>query len=63
MIQFGTASCCFDCRTRSVVLAIGVYCVFSFIVIGFDELFSLWAATQTKHGELFVLKRCNGLDG
>ncbi|XP_078363022.1 uncharacterized protein LOC144647143 isoform X2 [Oculina patagonica] len=39
-------------RTRSVILAIAVYCVFSFIVIGFDELFSLWAATQTKHGGL-----------
>jgi len=34
------------------MIAIFVYCVFSFIVIGFDELFSLWAATKAEHGEL-----------
>ncbi|KAJ7387199.1 hypothetical protein OS493_004169 [Desmophyllum pertusum] len=39
-------------RTRLAVLAIAVYCVLSFIVIGFDELFTLWAATETKHGGL-----------
>ena len=44
-----------DCRTRSAMIAIFVYCVFSFVVIGFDELFSLWAATQAKHGELLIL--------
>ena len=36
------------------MIAIAVYCVYSFIVIGFDELFSLWAATQAEHGELLV---------
>lgn len=44
-----------DCRTRSAMIAIFVYCVYSFVVIGFDELFSLWAATQAKHGELLIL--------
>ena len=44
-----------DCRTRSAMIAIFVYCVYSFVVIGFDELFSLWAATQAKLGELFIL--------
>jgi len=34
------------------MIAIAVYCVYSFIVIGFDELFSLWAATQAENGEL-----------
>lgn len=43
---------CYDCRTRSTMIAIAVYCVYSFIVIGFDELFSLWAATQAENGEL-----------
>ena len=37
------------------MIAIFVYCVYSFVVIGFDELFSLWAATQAKHGELLIL--------
>lgn len=39
-------------RNRGTVLAIGVYCMVSVAVIGFDELFSLWAATQPKHGGL-----------
>ncbi|XP_020614457.1 probable peptide/nitrate transporter At3g43790 isoform X2 [Orbicella faveolata] len=39
-------------RTRSTMIAIAVYCVYSFIVIGFDELFSLWAATQAENGGL-----------
>ena len=39
-------------RNRGTVLAIGVYCMVSVAVIGFDELFSLWAATQPKHGEM-----------
>ena len=46
---------CYDCRTRSTMIAIAVYCVYSFIVIGVDELFSLWAATQAENGELVVL--------
>lgn len=37
------------------MIAIFVYCVYSFVVIGFDELFSLWAATQAKLGELLIL--------
>ena len=41
-------------RDRVVTLAICVYCSLSFIVIGYDELFSLWAATGPEHGKVFV---------
>ena len=43
-------------RDRVVTLAICVYCTLSFVVIGYDELFSLWAATGPEHGKVFVLK-------
>ncbi|XP_058966222.2 uncharacterized protein [Pocillopora verrucosa] len=39
-------------RDRVVTLAICVYCTLSFVVIGYDELFSLWAATGPEHGGL-----------
>ena len=38
-------------RNRNTLLAIGVYALYSAVIIGYDELFSLWAATQSKHGE------------
>ncbi|CAH3019912.1 unnamed protein product [Porites evermanni] len=39
-------------RNRNTLLAIGVYALYSAVIIGYDELFSLWAATQSKHGGL-----------
>ncbi|PFX20652.1 putative peptide/nitrate transporter [Stylophora pistillata] len=39
-------------RDRVVALVICVYCALSFVVIGYDELFSLWAATGSELGGL-----------
>ena len=44
-------------RDRVVTLAICVYCSLSFIVIGYDELFSLWAATRPEHGKVFLTEK------
>ncbi|XP_068738627.1 uncharacterized protein [Montipora capricornis] len=39
-------------RNRNVLVSIASYCILSFKVIGFDELFSLWAATPPHLGGL-----------
>jgi len=39
-------------RSRSVILAIATYCMLSLVIIGYDELFSLWAATEPHLGGL-----------
>ena len=39
-------------RDRVVVLAILSYCTFGFAVIGFDEVFPIWAATSRSLGGL-----------
>ncbi|XP_068761378.1 uncharacterized protein [Montipora capricornis] len=39
-------------RNRNVLVSIAAYCILSFKVIGFDELFSLWAATPPHLGGL-----------
>ncbi|XP_068689943.1 uncharacterized protein [Montipora foliosa] len=41
-----------DKRNRNVLVSIAAYCILSFKVIGFDELFSLWAATPPHLGGL-----------
>lgn len=39
-------------RDRNVIVSIAAYCMASFVVIGLDELFPLWAATQHSLGGL-----------
>ena len=35
-----------------MILAIATYCMLSLVIIGYDELFSLWAATEPHLGKL-----------
>ena len=43
---------CCVCRHREARLALATYCIFSFSVIGSDELISLWMATKQYRGSL-----------
>ena len=38
---------------RGTLIPLVLYMVFSFGVIGYNEIFSLWASTQPYHGKSF----------
>ena len=48
-------------RDRNVIVSIAAYCMTSFVVIGLDELFPLWAATQHSLGKLIIVAEDIGI--
>ena len=46
----------FLCSSRGTSLSLFIYCIFSFGVIGMDEVYSLWAFTSPHHGNQSQVK-------
>lgn len=51
MIPFSLFSLPPPPRTRATLLSLMIYCTFSFALIGFDEVYSIWAAAASRLGQ------------